>query len=261
MKLIKCVRNGTAAVMTALVLLTLAARLGVADAADVVIELIDYTGDGVSIGYLASPEDADNAPGVILIHEWWGLNDQIRGMADRYAQEGYVALAVDLYSGEATTDADDARALASSVRSNAQRAFTNLSQAFAYLASFADERVDEERIASVGWCFGGGWSYQMASNNLGTAASVIYYGFFNPEDDLTLMRAKILGHFGEEDRAISVDSVEAFQARLRTLSGEHEIYIYPNSGHAFANETGSAYNADAAEEAWQRTLEFLQKHL
>ncbi len=229
--------------------------------ADVVSENIDYTGDGKSLGYLAYPEDAHNAPGIILIHEWWGLNDQIRRTADRYAEEGFVALAVDLYGGRSTIINDEARELAGEVRDNSQAAFTNLNKAIAYMASFTDDKVDEERIASVGWCFGGGWSYQMARNNLGTTASVIYYGFFNPQDDLSQMRAKIIAHFGEDDRAISLDTVETFQARLDTLNGEHEVYIYPNSGHAFANNQGDRYNEDAAEQAWERTLEFLRKHL
>jgi carboxymethylenebutenolidase len=230
-------------------------------AAELVTSEIDYTGDGASMGYLAYPKDAAHAPGIILIHEWWGLNDQIRGMANRFAEQGYVALAVDLYGGQSTEDADEARAFATAVRNNSQRAFRNLSHAVAYLASFDDEKVDEERLASIGWCFGGGWSYEMALNNLGTRASVIYYGMFNPQDDLAQMRSKIIGHYGEEDRSISVDGVKEFQVRLRTQSGQHEIYIYPNAGHAFANEMRESYNPQAAEEAWKRTLDFLRRQL
>ena len=101
----------------------------------------------------------------------------------------------------------------------------------------------------------------MAKNNLGTKASIIYYGFFNPKDDLSKMRATILGHFGENDRAIKVDSVQEFQVNLKTLSGNHEVYIYENAGHAFANEGGSRYNQQAADLAWKRTVTFLEKNL
>ena len=99
--------------------------------------------------------------------------------------------------------------------------------------SWLRERPDTvvpDRIASVGWCFGGGWSYRMAKNDLGTKCSVIYYGRFNPADDLAKMRATILGHFGETDRGIRVDSVREFQARLKTHNGDHEIYIYKGAG-------------------------------
>ena len=138
-------------------------------------------------------------------------------------------------------------------------AFANLRAAVRYLQGLP--QVSGERLASVGWCFGGGWSYQMAKNDLGVRASVMYYGRFSVADDLSRMRALILGNFGEEDRSISVDSVREFQATLRTLSGAHEVYIYPNAGHAFANEDSASYNREAAELAWRRTLAFLEKHL
>ena len=214
---------------------------------------------GEYLGYIAAPQEGDNLPAVILIHEWWGLNENIRENAQRFAAAGYVALAVDLYGGEATTSAAKAGRLALRVRNNMEEAFDNLEAAVATLA--ADERVDSARIASVGWCFGGGWSYQMARNNLGVSASVIYYGRFNPADDLSLMRGTIIGHFAEDDITIRVDRVREFEAQLMTLSGAHEIYIYPNTQHAFANPYQDVYNATAAEEAWDRTLTFLEREL
>ena len=101
----------------------------------------------------------------------------------------------------------------------------------------------------------------MAKNDLGVKASVIYYGRFNPKDDLSKMRATIIGHFGEKDRGIKVDNVRAFQAKLKTLKGDHEIFIYPNAGHAFANAGGKRYNKEAADAAWKRTTEFLKQQL
>lgn len=210
-------------------------------------------------GYLARPEQEGEYPAIILIHEWWGLNDNIKDFAKKFSSEGYVALAVDLYSGQVTDSPDQARVLATGVRGDMEEAFANLQAAADFLK--ADSQVREDSLASVGWCFGGGWSYQMAKNDLDVDASVIYYGQFNPEDDLSQMRSTILGHFGEDDSSISVDDVQAFQATLQTLSGDHEIFIYPNSAHAFANEGGLAYNAEAASLAWQRTLEFLTEEL
>ncbi len=210
-------------------------------------------------GYLASPDGKGPFPAVILIHEWWGLNDNIRAEARRYAEEGYVALAVDLYGGESAKKPEDARALAGAVQKDMDAAFANLRSAISYLKGNAG--VDKDRIASVGWCFGGGWSYQMAKNNLGTKASVIYYGRFNPADDLAQMRAKIMGHFGEKDRAIRADDVRQFGAKLKTLSGEHEVFIYPNAGHGFANPGNPAHDPAATGQANRRTLEFLRKYL
>lgn len=211
-------------------------------------------------GYLARPADRKPGPGLVLIHEWWGLNDNIRENARRFAELGYVALAVDLYDGETAADRDGARRLAGGVRKDPESAFANLRQAVDYLAALEGE-VDPARIASVGWCFGGGWSYQMARNDLGVKASVIYYGRFNPEDDLSRMRAAILGHFGEKDRGIEVDDVREFQAKLKTLKGDHMVFIYPNAGHAFANADSRNYDEAAAETAWKRTLEFFRRNL
>jgi len=210
-------------------------------------------------GYLAQPKEPGTYPGIILIHEWWGLNDNIRTFADSFAEQGYVALAVDLYNGEVTTEPSQARVLATSVRGDMDGAFANLNGAVTYLKT--QPNVQTDKLASIGWCFGGGWSYQMAKNDLGVASSVIYYGQFNPADDLSIMRATIMGHFGEDDASIKVDNVKEFQATLQTLSGEHQIFIYPNSGHAFANEDNPAYVEESANLAWERTLTFLNEEL
>jgi len=216
-------------------------------------------GEGLS-GYLARPEEGTSLPAVLLIHEWWGLNEDIRQKAREFAEEGYVALAVDLYGGRSATDPDQARELAGEVRGDMEEAFRNLGAGISYLREA--EGVAPERIASVGWCFGGGWSYQIAKNDLGARASVIYYGPFNPEDDLDRMRTTILGHFAEEDRVIHVSSAEILQATLELLSGDHEVFIYPNASHGFANPLNErAYDADAAALAWERTLDFLERQL
>lgn len=219
-------------------------------------ETVEYM-PGVE-GYLALPEGNGPFPGMILIHEWWGLNDNIREFAEQFAQEGYAALAIDMYEGKATDDPAVARELASAVRGDLDGAFANLKAGVEYLKS--NEKVNTEKLAAIGWCFGGQWSYEMAKNDLGVDASIMYYGRFNPDDDLAMMRANILGHFGEDDVSIAVDDVREFQAKLQTLSGEHEIFIYPNAGHAFANKDNEmSYVPEAAEVSWQRTLEFLSR--
>lgn len=212
-------------------------------------------------GYLAVPEGDGPFPALILIHEWWGLNDNIRDLADDFAKEGYVALAVDLYGGrDAGYDPAKARELASEVRGDVEGAMANLGDAAAYLKSRED--VDPDALASVGWCFGGGWAYQMAKDDAGVKATVMYYGSFNVQDDLSRMRADILGHFGEEDASINVDDVVQFDAKLKTLGGNHRVFIYPNAGHAFANmDNEASYVPEAAALAWDRTLEFLEEEL
>ncbi len=228
---------------------------------------VDYYQEGSQAisGYIAYPdnyhENEKKFPAVILIHEWWGLNEDIKTKARDYAKEGYVALAVDLYNGEKTTKASEARKLAGAVRENVEMAFANLAGAINFLKK--DNKIDPNRIAAIGWCFGGGWSYQMAKNNLGVVASVIYYGFFNPADDLEQMRATILGHFAEKDRSITIDNVKEFQIKLKNLKGEHAVYIYPNTSHGFASRKGEnpIYSEKDANLAWDRTLTFLNKFL
>jgi carboxymethylenebutenolidase len=232
----------------------------VAEDDDIITETVTYHGDVE--GFLARPEDDDDdveqRPALILIHEWWGLNDDIKSIAENFAKEGYVALAVDMYNGEVTIDSAVARTLSSGVRDDVEGAFENLEAALAYLRSRND--VDRNSLASVGWCFGGGWAYQMALNGLDINGSVMYYGQFNPDDDFSMMKSDILGHFGEEDASIAVDGVREFQAALATANGNHEVYIYPNVGHGFANLRGGdnlAYRGEEAELAWERTQEFL----
>lgn len=221
-------------------------------------ETVTYHGS--TSGYLARPDESGEYPAIILIHEWWGLNENIEQLARDFAAEGYVALAVDLYDGEVATTPDVAQQLAGAVRGDVDTAFANLEAARTYLAERSDVQADS--LAAVGWCFGGGWAYEMAVNDLGIDASVMYYGQFAPEDDLSMMRVDILGHFGEEDSSIAVDTVREFEARLNTTTGDHAVFIYPNAGHAFANEDNEdAYEPEAAEVAWQRTLDFLAREL
>lgn len=219
-------------------------------------------------GYLVYPEPSNNAqqqerlPAVIMIHEWFGLNEHIKNQADLLANEGYAVLAVDLYRGEVATDSDRARELASSVRSNSASAIDNLQSAVSYLKSL--EIVDDSKVASLGWCFGGDWSLQLALNSSENplAATIVYYG--RPVTDtasLSSISWPILGIFGDQDQAIPVESVKQFASALNASSITNEIYLYENVGHAFANPSGDNYASKETADAWQKTIGFLRTHL
>lgn len=228
----------------------------------VVSERLPYAevDDELVYGHFVFPADMiDPLPAVIVIHEWWGLNDNVRKMADRLAGEGYIVLAVDLFGSKTAATSEEARQLMLKVVENPGPAEENIRQAY----NFVNSTAGAPRIGSLGWCFGGGWSLNTAMlfpDELD--AAVIYYGqVTDDEEKLRPVSSPILGLFGAEDRGISVDSVQRFEAALQRLRKHHEIHIYPAADHAFANPTGNAYNADAAEDAWLKTLEFLQTHL
>ncbi len=215
--------------------------------------------DELVYGYLAYPSGVtEPLPAIVMIHEWWGLNDNIRAMANRLAAEGYMVLAVDLYGGETASSAGAARVKMLQVVENPGSARENLRQAVDFL-----KIAGAPGIASLGWCFGGGWSLNTAMLFPGKLdATVIYYGQVTADDDkLAAIDAPLLGLFGAVDRGITVESVNAFEAALQRLRKEYEIHIYPGVGHAFANPTGTNYNREVAEDAWRRTLEFLAENL
>jgi carboxymethylenebutenolidase len=216
-------------------------------------------GDELVYGYFAAPSDVfEPLPAIIVIHEWWGLNDNVRAMADRLAGEGYMVLAVDLYGGEIADSPADARALMLNVVEDPGSAKENIRAAYEFLTV-----AGAPRIGSLGWCFGGGWSLNTAQLFPGELdATVIYYGQVTDDDEkLRPISTPILGLFGADDTGIKVESVEAFRASLERLRKDHEVHIYPGVGHAFANPTGTNYNEEAATDAWARTLEFLGRHL
>lgn len=214
----------------------------------------------VVYGYFVAPANMiEPLPAIIVIHEWWGLNDNVRAMADRLAGEGFIVLAVDLYGGKTAEHPQDARALMLEVVENPEIASDNIRQAYRFVTTAAGA----PRVASLGWCFGGGWSLNTAllfPNELD--AAVIYYGeVTDDEDRLRPLNVPILGLFGAEDRGISVESVRSFEAALQRLRKNFDVHIYPGAGHAFANPTGRNYNADTADDAWRRTLDFLNQNL
>ena len=209
-------------------------------------------------GYLARPVGDGPSPGVIVIHEWWGLNDNIQWMADRLAGEGYLALAVDLYEGEVASDREGAMALMRNAGSHGSRLEDNLRQALDYL-----QKLGATRVGTIGWCFGGGWSLR-AGMTLGDGldAVVIYYGrVTDDKEQLGALDAPVLGLFGEDDGGIPVASVRAFESALDELGKPATIHVYPGADHAFANPSGTRYDEEAADDAWARTLAFFDQHL
>lgn len=208
-------------------------------------------------GYLAKGESGGVSPGIIVIHEWWGLNENIRTMTEKLAGEGYTALAVDLYEGSVAETPDSAKAYAGAVKE--KEALENLTQAYSYL----ENKEQADRVGTIGWCFGGGWSLQAAlAQPEKVEAAVIYYGqLVTDRDQLQKLDMPILGIFGAEDDGIPVEQVKEFESRLDDLNINNTIQIYEGADHAFANPSGSRYQPEAAEDAWQKTLEFLNKHL
>ena len=222
-------------------------------------------------GYLVypvsnSPNDptmsTEKLPAVIMIHENRGLNDNIKDTADILAKQGYVVLAVDLFQGQVTADPNRARELSSSVRNNPGIAIENMKSAIAYLSSL--QNVNASRIATIGWCFGGGQSLQLALNSEDhpLAATIIYYGqVVNDTNEISKIKWPVLGIFGDQDQSISVDSVKAFEQALNETGVTNEIHIYPGVGHAFANPSNDNYAPQETADAWKKTLAFLKRYV
>lgn len=215
---------------------------------------IDTSAGSVS-GHLALPANPDNAPTVLLIHEWWGLNDNIKAMANELAEQGYRALAVDLYGGQVADSRDQAMTL---VRAVDARVAAQTMDAWVDWA----RQQGNGKVATLGWCFGGGWSLQTALRSAPDAA-VIYYGRLDADaSSLADLATPLLGHFGTLDQGINEDMVGGFQAQL-AQAGKADLMQahWYTADHAFANPTGSRYDQDDAALAWSRSLTFLARHL
>lgn len=230
--------------------------------AEVVTQTVTYaTVDGEEVtGYLAKPEEAEgDLPGLIVIHEWWGLNDNIRMMARRLAGQGYTALAVDLYNGKSADTPDKAGQYARQAGEHPEQAISNLKQAYSYLT----EKQNAANAGTIGWCFGGGWSLQAAlALPEQIDATVIYYGrLVTDASELEKLGMPVLGIFGSEDQGIPPEEVHAFEEALNSAGVNNSIYIYEGANHAFANPSGNRYKKEAAEDAWKKTMAFFAEHL
>lgn len=230
---------------------------------EVITETVTYgtEGDVRFTGYMARPaaENILPLPGIILIHEWWGLNDNIRAMTEKFAAEGYRVLAVDLYNGEVAETPDEARRLAGGAREDLDLSRTNLVAAYTFLS----ENYGAPAVGSIGWCFGGGMSLETAlALPKSLDAAVIYYGRLSTDQDrLAALEVPILGLFGSEDGGIPVASVRAFETALQEMDKAVAVHVYEGAGHAFANPSGRNYVPEAAEDAWAKTTAFFAQHL
>jgi carboxymethylenebutenolidase len=211
-------------------------------------------------GYLAYPAAAEGGlPAVIVFHEWWGLNQNIKSMADQLAAQGYVALATDLYGGQVADKPEAARSLMEQALADRDAMGQNIRQAHSYL----NEQVKATRVGTIGWCFGGGVSLHaglLLADHVD--AVVIYYGHVGSDaQELKALKAPVLGLFGGADEGIPPEAVRAFQDTLKQLGKSAEIHVYDGAKHAFANPSGGNYKPDAAADAWQKSLAFLAAHL
>jgi carboxymethylenebutenolidase len=217
------------------------------------------SGDETVKGVMYTPAGKGPFPALIVIHEWYGLNDWVKLQASQLSDEGYVTLAVDLYRGKVAANGDEAHELMRGLPED--RAARDLVAAFNYLAS--QKNVKANKIGSIGWCMGGGYSLAAALNEPKLAATVINYGRLATDPAaLQKINAPILGLFGGQDRGIPPDSVKAFEEQMKKLGKKVEVHIYPDAGHGFENENNKGgYREADTKDARARTLAFLRQNL
>src|SRR3954465_13297749 len=217
------------------------------------------SGDETVSGVLYTPQGKGPLPALIVIHEWWGLNDWVKDQASKLADQGYEALAVDLYRGKVATNPDEAHQIMRGVPED--RAKRDLHAPFEFLAS--QPTVKKDRIGAIGWCMGGGYALDVALQEPTLAADVINYGHLAvDQSSLKKINAPILGIFAGKDRGIPVEDVKKFQQSMQQFGKKIEIVIYPDAGHAFENPNNiEGYRAQDAQDAWKHITEFLQANL
>jgi carboxymethylenebutenolidase len=212
---------------------------------------------GKGTGYLAEPDG--EGPGVIVIHEWWGLDDSMRKMCDRFAAEGFVALAPDLYEGETTEQPDEAQQKLMAL---------NMDKAVKEMRGAVKEVLEHPKcngkIGSVGFCAGGGLAVWAAAETPEIGAAVTYYYVMpHGKPDFSKIDGPVLGHFGTEDEFIGPDDAKALQAEMQAAGVEAAFEFYEGAGHAFANDHDrlGTYDEGHAKKAWSKTVDFLKSHL
>jgi len=222
-------------------------------------EMVEFPfAGGNTGGYLATPKQG-SGPGVIIIQEWWGLVDHIKDLCDRFAQEGFVALAPDLYHGKSTKSPDEAGRLMMAMRiDEAERDLTAAAQ---YLLTL--DSTTSDKVGVVGFCMGGALSLYTATKNPQVGAAVVFYGGHpKVKPDLPNLHAPVLGLYGEKDRSVTPASAHELERQVKALGKQIEVIVYPGADHGFFNDMRpEVYNAEAAADAWRRTLAFLRENL
>jgi carboxymethylenebutenolidase len=222
-------------------------------------ENVDFASNGGKAnGYLAIPESG-TGPGVIVIQEWWGLVAHIKDVCDRFAAEGFVALAPDLYHGKTTRSPDEASKLMMALRID--EAEKDLAGAIALLQ--AHEATAGDKVGTIGFCMGGALSLYAATKNANVGACIIFYGGHpKVKPDLPNLKAPVLGVYAERDGFVTPAIARDLEQQLNDLGKSVEVVIYPGVDHAFFNDARpEIYNAPAAADAWKRSIEFLRQHL
>ncbi len=222
-------------------------------------ELIEFSSNGGRTGgYLSIPESG-SGPGVVVIQEWWGLVDHVKDVCDRFAGEGFVALAPDLYHGKTTKSPDEAGKMMMALRID--DAEKDLRGAAQYLLDH--DSTTSAKVAVVGFCMGGALSLYTATKNPSVGACVVFYGGHpNVKPDLPNLQAPVLGLYAARDRFVTPELVRALEKQLKSLGKQIETVIYPDSDHAFFNDSRpEVYNAKASADAWRRVIQFLHKNL
>ena len=214
--------------------------------------------EGGTDAFVALPTRTTPGPALIVVHEWWGLNGNIREVARRFARQGYVTIVPDLYHGKVASDPENAHILVRGLDEDV--ALSDLDNAVVWLASYP--QTTKQRIGIVGFCMGGRISQLFALRSASLSAAVMFYG--SPElkpERLAALKAPLQGHFGGADQGIEVARVDELRNQLKALGKTADIYVYAGAGHAFMNEDGHSYQPDAARLAWARVLSFFQKYL
>jgi carboxymethylenebutenolidase len=245
--------------LAAFFVLTLSACLA-APARGAKTETVHYpVGKNTVDGYLASPEKPGRYPAVIVVHDWLGLTDWVKEQTDKIADQGFVALAVDLYGGKVAADASEASELSRALPDD--RAVLDLVGGLVYLATRND--VARDRVGALGWAMGGSYALQLAIHVPRLGACVVNYGVLPTDpNDLQNIAAPVLGNFGADDHGVTPTDVQAFEKTMKTLNRRVDLKIYDGAGHSFENSSNrDAYRPDAAEDAWKRTIAFLNKSL
>jgi carboxymethylenebutenolidase len=222
--------------------------------------MVEYPGpDGATLsGYLARPEGDEAYPAVVVIQEWWGVDDHIKDIANRFAEAGYVALAPDLYHGQVATEPDEARKLVMAL--DMEAAVAEIQSGIDYLLE--EPFVTGDQVGTIGFCMGGGLSLRTALADDRLGAAVAFYGSPLSPEEAANVKAPILGLYGGQDQGIPVAGVEAMGEALTDTGVDNEIHVYEDAQHAFFNDTrASSYHADAAADAWDRTLNWFATHL
>jgi carboxymethylenebutenolidase len=221
--------------------------------------MIEFSADGrTTPGWLALPERGQKGPGVLVIQEWWGLVDHIKDVADRFAAEGFVALAPDLYHGDKTTSPDEAGRKLMAL--DIARAGADLVGAAEHLRSLPE--LEPKKVAAVGFCMGGQLALHGATLSPHVCASVDFYGIHpNVNPDFSRLSGPVLAHFGKKDDFVKEADAHALVERIRAAGGDVQAHFY-EAGHAFFNDARpEAYDEGDAKLAWSRTLAFLRNAL